>query len=420
MLRAIYSFFMVLLSPYLLFRLWWKGRKLPAYRERIAERFALSKPKPADIWVHAVSLGEVIAASPMIEALLQLNYSVMVTTMTPSGSLQVKKRFSDSVRHQYIPYDLSWTMASFCRNLKPKLGIVMETELWPNLVYQARAASIPLILANARLSHRSYQGYARFGFFFKPILNQFSWILAQAQEDADRFTALGASKVQVLGNMKFDLQKTKQDHPVFHDLQAQWGEKRIILIAASTHEDEESQLLNQLRRLQAGIPELLLLIAPRHPERFQTIYDASMQMGFKTAKRSLPKTISVDTEVVIIDSIGELLGFYALSDYAFVGGSLVPIGGHNIMEPISCKVPVFSGPYVFNMQAICNAFQEASGIILIHSADELAPSLIKLHQDKKAKAQLIDNANTVFLAHQGALARHLTEIKAVLAADSIV
>ena len=417
-MRLIYSFLMYLLTPYLLFRLWLKGRKLPAYRKRVLERFCLDKGamNQVDIWVHAVSLGEVIAATPLIDELLEKRWSILITTMTPTGSERVKTRFGDKVAHRYLPYDLPGVLKRFFNKIHPRVGVIMETELWPNLVYQAHAAKVPLLLANARLSERSLKGYMRFKFLFKPVLNQFSAILAQSEEDANRFIALGAGKklVHVLGNMKFDLQTSTVNSEQFNELKNHWGSDRVAVIAASTHEDEESRILSQLRRLQQAIPGVVLLIAPRHPERFQTVYQLSMQAGFKTGLRSQIDTLCRDNEVVVLDSLGELLGLFQISDYAFVGGSLVPVGGHNVLEPIAMNVPVLSGNQVHNFKAICNELKKAEAIQIVAQEDELIDCIIKLHKDRELKGKMIKNATDVFEKNKGSVVKYLHQIESAL------
>ena len=414
-MRWVYSFLMYLLTPYLLFRLWWKGRRLPAYRERIAERFCWdnSELKTVDVWVHAVSLGEVIAATPLIESMLNKNWSVLITTMTPTGAEQVKTRFADRVYHRYVPYDLLGVVRRFFKIVQPKVGVIMETELWPNLIGEACAAKIPLFLANARLSERSSRGYMRFKFLFKPILNQFTAILAQSQDDAQRFIALGAEqdKVQVLGNMKFDLHTNSVDQVKFQELKNNWGGERPVVIVASTHDDEESQVLAQLKRLQQAIPGVVLLIAPRHPERFQTVYQLCVQQGFNTGLRSVLETLNDKNEVVVLDCLGELLGLYQISDYAFVGGSLVPVGGHNVLEPIAMSVPVLSGNQVHNFKTICRDLDDAKAIILVKQADELIDAIIKLHQDQGLKKAMVNKATKVLESNKGSVLKHLTKIE---------
>ncbi|WP_347252572.1 lipid IV(A) 3-deoxy-D-manno-octulosonic acid transferase [Legionella sp.] len=417
-MRQIYSFLMYLLTPYLIFRLWWKGRRLPAYRQRIAERFSLdyrSQPE-IDIWVHAVSLGEVIAATPLIDALLDKKWRILITTMTPTGAERVKVRFGDKVSHRYVPYDLPIVVSRFFKRTKPRLGLIVETELWPNLIHFANKAQVPLFLINARLSDRSCQGYKKVGFLFKPVLNQFKAIFAQSEDDAKRFKALGADeeRVVVLGNMKFDLQTQNINSQLFLELKNRWGQERTVVIVASTHDDEEQQLLSRLKKLQKGLANMVLLIAPRHPERFQKVYQMSVDQGFNTGLRSKVETLNPDNEVIILDSLGELLGFYQVSDYAFVGGSLVPVGGHNVLEPIAMQVPVFSGPQVHNFKTICRDLQMAQAIELAENADNLIDRIIALHQDENKKRRLVENATSVLEANKGAVQRYAAQAEAVL------
>jgi 3-deoxy-D-manno-octulosonic-acid transferase len=417
-MRLIYSVLMYLLTPYLLFRLWWKGRKLPAYRQRMLERFSIGTVEtlPVDVWVHAVSLGEVIAATPLIDAMLEKNWSILITTMTPTGSERVKARFGTKVMHRYVPYDLPWVLRRFFRQVKPRAGVIMETELWPNLIYQAKVAKVPLFLANARLSERSLKGYLRFKFIFKPVLNHFSAIFPQTEDDAKRFITLGVHEknAQVLGNMKFDLQTHTVNKEQFAGLKNAWGNERVVVIAASTHENEESLILAQLKRLQQAIPDVVLLIAPRHPERFQTVYQLCEQSGFNTGLRSDVTTLSSANEVVVLDSLGELLGLFQISDYAFVGGSLVPIGGHNVLEPIAMGVPVFSGNQVHNFKTICRDLNDAEAIVLVSKAEELIDRIIQLHQDEVLKNRMVNNATSVLEQNKGAVLKHLQRIEVAL------
>ncbi len=418
-LRHIYTFLLYLLTPFIVLRLYWKSWRLPAYRYRIAERFSFgcSTITPVDFWVHAVSLGEVVAATPLIEALLARKGRVLVTTMTPTGSGQVIKRFGQKVEHQYIPYDLPWGLRRFFKRVNPRLGIIMETELWPNLIHQAQQMKIPLLLVNARLSDHAFQCYEKVSFLFKPILNQFTAIFTQSHDDAKRFIAIGASAmiVEVLGNMKFDL---PLQVPVNHEVtqfKERWGMTRKVVIAASTHDDEEKQLLSHLSKLKEAIPHVLLLVAPRHPERFQAVYHMSLAEGFNTGRRSQPDMIQASTDVLVIDSLGELLHFYQLSDYAFVGGSLVPVGGHNVLEPIAVQVPVFCGPYMNNSKAICEDLLAAGAMVMVNTVDELMTTLIYLYHHDTVRQQQIINASAVLTANRGTVARCMEKIEAVLA-----
>lgn len=417
-MRFFYSFLMYLLTPFIVVRLWWKGHRLPAYRERIGERFCLGikEHQPVDVWVHAVSLGEVIAAIPLIDAMLERNWSVFVTTMTPTGSGRVQSHYGNRVGHQYVPYELPLILKRFFKQIKPRVGLIMETELWPNLIYEARAANVPLLLANARLSDGSMQGYKWIKFIIKPLLNRFSAILPQGEEDALRFIGLGAQteRVRVLGNIKYDLKTHSIDRQKFIELKSHWGAERVAVIAASTHDDEEAQIIAQLRRLQEAIPDVVLLIAPRHPERFQEVYQQSIQAGFNTGLRSNLASLSTENEIVVLDSLGELLGMYQISDYAFVGGSLMPVGGHNVLEPIAVNIPVISGTHVHNFKLICYELEKAKAIVLVQQANEVIDELIKLHTDPSYRQQLIHNATTVFEKNKGAVLRHIQQIDSLL------
>lgn len=250
---------------------------------------------------------------------------------------------------------------------------------------------------------------------FKPVLNQFRAIFTQSEDDAKRFRKLGAdeTRVVVLGNMKFDLQTQYPNSDSFLKLKDSWGAERLVVIVASTHDDEERQLLSRLKKLQVELATMILLIAPRHPERFQEVYQLSMDLGFNTGLRSQIASLSPDNEVVVLDSLGELLGFYQISDYAFVGGSLVPVGGHNMLEPIAMQVPVFSGPHVHNFKTICRDLQEAEAIELAANADDLVDRIVAVHRDQNKKQSLITNANWVLEANKGAVERYMAKVEAV-------
>ncbi len=416
MLRSVYTFLLYLSIPFVLFRLYWKGRRLPAYRRRIHERFSWCDMKETDVWLHAVSLGEVVAATPLIEALLAQKLRVLVTTMTPTGSQHVITRWGERVAHQYIPYDLPWVLRRFFKKINARVGIIMETELWPHLINQAMRAHVPLVLANARISDKAFKHYLMMRFFFRPVLGQFTAILAQSELDAVRFVALGApaARVHALGNMKFDLKIQPHTLACFESLQMAWGVSRPVIMAASTHEGEEDALLARVPRLKSAIPDVLLLIAPRHPERFNMVFDLAKRHGLNTHLRSVPNTMGTDTDVLILDTLGELLGFYALSDYAFVGGSLVPVGGHNVLEPIAMQVPVFCGPFMMNSKAICAALIEAGAIQCVSDVDHFLERLIHMHHHPRERAIQIANASAVLKANQGAVGKSFDIILACM------
>ena len=409
---------MYLLTPFIVLRLYWKSRRLPAYRQRISERFFIGHKVSVtvDIWLHAVSLGEAVAATPLIDAFLAKQWRVLVTTMTPTGSQHVLKHFGEKVAHQYIPYDVPSCLRRFFKAYQPRVGVIMETELWPNVITQASRMNIPLVLVNARISDKAFKRYEKVDFIFKPLLNQFTTILAQSAQDAKRFIALGATEelVSVVGNMKFDLQIARSTNQTYQQLKNAWGKERIVLIAASTHDDEEKQLLSRLPQLKKAIPGLLLLFAPRHPERFQAVYRMSQDVGFNTGLRSQPATIGSNNDVIVADTLGELLHLYQLSDYAFVGGSLVPVGGHNVLEPIAVQVPVFCGPHMNNTKSICETLSAANAIVMVQNADELAMVLAEMNRNQVQRQQQIKNASAVLDTNKGAVARCMEKIDAVL------
>lgn len=416
-MRYLYTLFLYLLLPFFILRLFWKSRRLPSYRQRILERFSLGQQRvqtPVDVWLHAVSLGEVVAAMPLIDELLAKKWRVLVTTMTPTGSQQVIKRFGSQVEHQYVPYDFPWVLRRFFKATKPRLGIIMETELWPNLINQAHRNNVPLLLVNARLSDHSFKRYKKVSFMFKPILNQLTAIFAQSEDDAKRFMELGASTVAVLGNIKFDLQLQISANKECEQLRGQWGKERPVVIAASTHQGEEKQLLSRLSMLRSKIPNILLLIVPRHPERFDEVFQLSESHGFITGRRSQQSTINEKTEVIIVDSMGEMLGFYQTSDYAFVGGSLVPIGGHNVLEPIAVQVPVFCGPYMNNSKAICRDLCAAEAMVMVENVDELVTAIGDMHGNQAKREEQIVNASRVLAANKGTVDRYMVEIESIL------
>lgn len=406
------------LAPFLVLRLWWKSRALSAYKEGILERFSLNlvKKMPVDLWVHAVSLGEVMAATPLIEAFLKQGFCIVVTTMTPTGANQVKKYFGSRVTHQYVPYDIPWAVKRFYKQIQPRCGVIMETELWPNLIFYGHKAGIPLFLANARLSEKSYKQYSRVKYFLKPILNQFNAIFAQYEEDALRYKNLGADndRVTSLGSIKFDLKIKPVNPELALKLKAVWGKERQVIMLASTHENEEEQVLKVFPKLQQALQNPLLLIAPRHPERFQEIYHLSQQMGFNVGLRSKIETISSENEVIVLDSLGELLPFYAVSHCAFVGGSLIPLGGHNVLEPIAMKTPVLCGPYHVNFKRICEELSNKNAIQLVDDTDELIDKIIFILQNEQEKNIMIKKASLILESNRGVVEKYLTTINSRL------
>src|SRR5699024_4998000 len=298
-----------LLTPLIIIRLLWRGYRAPAYLHRWAERFGFmpSLAGKAVIWVHAVSVGEVQASLPLVKALLSHypNHKVLLTTMTPTGSAQVRKSLGNQVAHCYLPYDLPAAVHRFLQHIQPQFGIILETELWPNLLYQCQRRKIPVILANARLSERSARGYSRLGALSRDMLSSLTLIAAQGITDGERFTALGAlpERIHVIGNLKFELKFPADLQTQSVALRRQWGEQRPIWIAASTHEGEEEQILTAFRQVQLACPMILLVLVPRHPERFSRVQHLCQRQGFITQRRSEQQACDSATEIFIGDSM---------------------------------------------------------------------------------------------------------------------
>lgn len=420
--RTLYTLLFHLGLPLVALRLFLRARKAPAYGQRVAERFAIKLPpmRQGGIWVHAVSVGESIAAAPMVRALLKAypELPITVTCMTPTGSERIRALFADEprIQHCYLPYDLPWAAARFLDHVRPRLGVIMETELWPNHIHQCAKRGIPVALANARLSARSARGYGRFAKLTRPMLAEMSLIAAQTETEAERFRSLGARPecVQVTGSIKFDLKLDEQLLPRARQLREQWqASQRPVWIAASTHEGEDAQVLEAHRRLLQMHADALLILVPRHPERFNAVHALCAEQ-FATVRRSSAELVTDATQVLLGDTMGELLFLYALADIAFVGGSLVPTGGHNPLEPAALALPVISGPHVFNFLDISAMLKDAGALQSVDDSQALAASvqrLVELPQDAKRMGEA---GRAVMQANQGALQRLLDGLARLL------
>lgn len=416
-MRYLYTFILYCILPFLFLRLWWRSRHNLAYRERWLERLGIVSKQSLEqsIWLHAVSLGEVIAATPLIKALL-LAYPtipVVVTTTTPTGSAQVKAQFQDQVVQLYLPFDLPALLNRFLSHTKPKLGIIMETELWPNLLHACRTQKIPLLLANARLSKDSATGYSRVKSFVSEMLNSFSKVAAQSPLDGERFLQLGLmpEKLKLTGNVKFDLQLASNLNEEALVLRAQLGKERIIWIAASTHEGEESIILEAYKKLKIMHPKLLLILVPRHADRFNKVADLCTEQGFKIARRSLKETPLAETDIYLVDSFGEMMLHYAASNMAFVGGSLVPIGGHNLLEPAALALPLLSGSHLHNFTTISELLLKANALIVVHDASELTAAVNLLITNPNQANKMGAEALSVVDENRGAVEKHMALVK---------
>lgn len=413
MLELLYTALFYLIQPLIWIRLWVRGRKAPAYRKRWGERYGFYRRplKPGGIMLHSVSVGETLAAIPLVRALRHRypDLPITVTTMTPTGSERVQSAFGTDVQHIYLPYDLPDALNRFLNKVDPKLVLIMETELWPNLIAALHKRGIPLVIANARLSARSAAGYSKLGKFVGKLLRRITLIAAQNEEDGARFITLGArsNQVTVTGSLKFDISVTPQLAAKAITLRRQWAPHRPVWIATSTHDGEESIIIAAHQALLNQFSNLLLILVPRHPERFPDAINLVRQAGLSYTTRSSGEVPSSDTQVVIGDTMGELMLLYGIADLAFVGGSLVERGGHNPLEAAAHAIPVLMGPHTFNFKDICARLEQASGLITVTDATTLVKEVSSLLTDADYRNFYGRHAVEVLYQNQGALQRLL-------------
>ncbi len=411
MLRFLYTVAIYLATPLIVWRLFARGFRYRDYFHRWRERFGhFPDPHLHDsIWVHAVSVGEVNAALPLIQS-LRRRYAprpMVVTTVTPTGSQRVRKLFGDEVFHVYLPYDLPRAVTRFLDRVRPALAVVMETEIWPNLFHQCGRRGIPLAVVNARLSERSLRGYAPIRPLVRQALRNVSLVAAQSHADARRYRALGAepAHVSVAGNLKFDTPLPKGVRERGEELRASWGPSRPVWIAASTHEREELAVFEAHLAVLARLPDALLLIAPRHPERFRAVEHSARNLGFTVATHGAGDAPGSGCQCFVINAMGVLMRYFAAADLAFVGGSLVPIGGHNVLEPAALSRPVLVGPHTFNFEEITRSLIEAGGARRVASARELGTTLLQLLRDPAERFRMGAAARAVCARERGAVRR---------------
>lgn len=412
-----YTFLYYLIFPLVLLRLFYRGFKSPNYRRRIAERIGIFRVPSLQnvIWVHSVSVGETIAAAPVVTKLLEQypNRSIVMTTMTPTGSERVRALLGNSVFHVYAPYDLPGAVNRFLKKINPSLLIIMETELWPNTIHYCRQRSIPVLLANARLSAKSAKGYQKFAVLSRPMLQDLSKVIAQNSADANRFKVLGLpqEKLVVSGSIKFDISLDAELKEQARCLKRQWGVGRLVWIAASTHAGEDEILLQAFAELEQQCPQLLLVLVPRHPERFNQVANLVRQKGFRCQTRSSGQAPAADTQVVVGDTMGELLLLYGVADIAFVGGSLVPNGGHNMLEPAAWGLPVITGPSDFNFLVISALLQQQGGLVKVADGRAMVEQLSAWMVSKDERESAGNAAAKVVADNRGALNRLMQEIE---------
>ncbi len=415
--RFIYSFCLILLQPLVLMRLFIKSRGLKAYRNRISERYGFNAPKLEQcIWVHAVSVGESITAKPVIEHLLQhSSIPIMVTTTTPTGAEQVRRMFGERVIHRYMPQDISWCVRAFIRACKPKLLLIMETELWPNTVHVCSKGGIPLILLNGRLSQKSANAYGKITAITAPMLAKIDCLLVQTKLEKQRFESLGAKAeaLSVVPSLKFE---ASLPDSLIKGASAKRAElacaDRFVWIAASTHKGEEDIILAAHKQLIKTMPQALLILVPRHPERFDTVAGLCDQQGLSYARYSLGQNAK-GVSVLLGDVMGQLMGLYGVADIAFVGGSLNQGGGHNIMEPALWAKPIISGPGRFNFWAVSEQMLAAKAMVIVNNADELSQA-VQGFNNNEHRQDCGARAKQVALQNRGGLNQTITAIDSYL------
>lgn len=405
--RALYSLLFRLALPFVLLQLWWSGRGNSGLRSHWRQRLGyLQAPPQPVIWVHAVSVGETIAAAPLVNALLRHypEQAILMTAMTATGAARARALFGERVQVAFSPYDTPGAVSRFLDRARPVALVILETELWPNMVCLTRARDIPVMLVNARLSERSARGYRRIGGLVRPMLASLDWIAAQAEDDARRFIGIGASPqtVTVTGSIKFDVEIDAELRLAAASLRNALGATRPIWIAASTHEGEDGQILAAHRAVLERHPEALLILVPRHPERFAQVGTEVAAAGFRLARRSAGEE-ALAAQVYLGDTMGELLLLYGAADIAFVAGSLIERGGHNPLEPAAWALPVITGPQVFNFEVIYDALRAGNGLLRVTGSDDLARAVLSLLADPQLRQQTGRNALDIVAANRGVL-----------------
>ncbi|MGI1679682.1 MAG: lipid IV(A) 3-deoxy-D-manno-octulosonic acid transferase [Cellvibrionaceae bacterium] len=448
MIRFIYTAILYLCVPLILLRLLLRARKAPAYVKRWSERFGFfQKPTWAQagvdgigdggqkkiIWLHSVSVGETIAATPLVRRLLNDggnsekggagggdSIRIVITTTTPTGSDQVNKIFQDHIKakkifHVYAPYDLPDSIARFLKRIKPNLLVIMETELWPNTIAQCDKKEIPVILANGRLSEKSARGYQKIQWLIEKTFSQLSFAAVQHNDDAERMLSLGLKKesCEVTGNIKFDLaidgetQKTAENFK----LSLNQTKEHIIWIAASTHKGEDEIIVEAFKAAKASVKNLLLLLVPRHPERFEDVVMLCRTGGLHTQQRSHNEILLDNTDVLVGDTMGELLMLLGASDITFMGGSLVPVGGHNVIEPAAWGLPILTGPHLFNFSEASQLLLSQKAMRVVEGSKQLEEIVVLLAKNEKIRREMGKRARDVALENRGALDKLILIIK---------
>ncbi|MCF8780176.1 lipid IV(A) 3-deoxy-D-manno-octulosonic acid transferase [Vibrio sp. IRLE0018] len=418
LVRLLYTFLLVVASPVLLFGLYRSKPNKPKFGRRWKEHFGFTPTlvcSERPIWIHAVSVGESLAAVPLIKALKAANPAqvIVVTTTTSTGAEQIEK-LGDLVEHRYMPIDFAFAVRGFLNAVNPAKMLIIETELWPNTLATVHQASIPIVVVNARLSEKSQKNYSKVQPLFNLIQPCLSKVLCQSQADADRFAQLGvmAEKIIVTGSIKFDIQISDDIKRKGAELRTQLGQDRPIWIAASTHKGEDKQVLDAHRQVLETHPNALLILVPRHPERFDAVFNLCQKQGFDTVRRTSPNVVEQTTQVYLADTMGEMLLLLGAADLCFMGGSLVgnTVGGHNVLEPAALGVPVITGPSYFNFKEIVEELIKHDAIIIARSTSSLIQELNTLFTCQRRKHKISNNAKSHVWKNQGALVNTLAHL----------
>lgn len=436
MSRLAYTLILTLALPLLILRLLWRSLRLPAYRERLGERFAISAPAVAArlradsrgrlVWIHAVSVGEVAAAEPLVRALLAQypDLKILLTTMTPTGAQRAAGLLGARLQHCYVPYDLPILLRRFVDALRPDLAVLMETELWPNLIHVCAQRQVPMLLANGRLSAKSAQNYHRIARVARQMLSALDRIAAQSQDDADRFVYLGANehRVTVTGSLKFTMSDSGEQVPLQPVFAALQSSDRPIVIAASTREGEEEKVLDAFAGIWQSQPQVVLLLVPRHPQRFEQVARLCLARNLGLQRRSDFRAgsdgeqaiLKNETKVLLGDSMGEMPEYFRCADIAFVGGSLVNTGCQNVLEPAALGIPVLTGPSQFNFAAICRALEAAGALLSVQDETMLSEQCLALLADAPRRRAMGEAGRALVAANQQALPAHLQLVAQLL------
>jgi 3-deoxy-D-manno-octulosonic-acid transferase len=410
-MRVVYVLLTYLLAPIVIALEGWKALWNPDYRGRLHQRlgFVAEQDRPGCLWVHAVSVGEVQAAAGLIRELRRRvpGLDVVLTTVTPTGAQRVKALFGKDVRHCYLPYDLPGSVRRFLDRMRPSVAIIVETEIWPTLYHELGRRRIPLVMASARVSTRSVDRYRRMASLFRETLSHGILIGAQSAADAERFRAIGAApdRVRVTGNVKFDLEVPQSEVEAGRDFRLSCASGRPVWIAGSTHEGEEDAVLAAQAVVRARHPSALLILVPRHPQRFDAVRSLLRKRGHAYSQRSSGELPGDAQDVFLVDTLGELQMFYAAADVAFVGGSLVPIGGHNLLEPAALGMPILSGPHTHNGQDIAELLAQAGVLRIVRSREELAQRVVDYFDDPERARQDGARGQEVINQSRGAVAQ---------------